>query len=141
MLMKKRIVDAVFTNGLRTLRYFSGEEKFKYENKVRQFRPLGDFDVDLAEEKFASQLRKQVSTHVDIFNESVNPLPIVLKRHHLNELHRIQEAVFFAIKTIVSNYHRDERIQSMYKFSRRVEHILKLHEGKPYTNIGAYRYC
>ena len=71
-------------------------------------------------------------------NNSVNPYPMVVSQQELNEYRRIQEAIYFSIKCIVTNYDSDSRIRETYNFPDEVKDLLKLCDDQSY-NVGSYR--
>lgn len=99
------------------------------------------FDFDYAKNEFKENLANKSKATFDIVGpKSCYPLPILLTQRQLDEMEKIQEALCLAIKCIVSNYHQDERIQSIYKFSNQIKSILDLYKEKSYFNIGSYRF-
>lgn len=68
-----------------------------------------------------------------------NPYPFIISQRELSEQRKIQEAVYFTMKSIVTNYNFDSRIRETYDFSDQVKEIIKLCDDKPYDYVGSYR--
>jgi hypothetical protein len=133
--------------------YFNFLNRFKMK---KTFSILNNFTQKRNHQLFISsnfdifkKVKSNVITHLNknkskLYNEIVgtnntNPYPFIISKQNIHEYKQIQEALYFAIKTIVLNYNHDSRIQETYNFSNEVKEILKICYDKPYKHIGAYR--
>lgn len=98
------------------------------------------FDFELAKRELSSELEKKSKIFFKIFeHDSFHPLPFALNQWQLNEFQKLQESIYLALKSIVSNYNNDIRIKDVYRFSPKINQILQLYQHKPYLSVGSYR--
>ena len=88
--------------------------------------------------KYLNEKKSKIFSEIVGANRT-NPYPFIVTKKQIDDYQRIQEALYYSIKTIVTNYQRDYRIQEVYKFSSEIKEILDLCNEKPYKHIGAYR--
>ena len=94
--------------------------------------------------KIGDQAECSIDQHKSSFfscisKEFISPLPILVTHFEYEELERIQKAICSSIKHVVSSFHQDQQIQSIFNFSDKVRAILDLYKNMPYERIGTYR--
>ena len=93
-----------------------------------------------AKREFGEKIDNQV---VDIYGgrDSLYPLPHVLTGYQVESLRKLQEAIYFTLSAIITNFSRDSRIYETYGFEPKIRSLLSLYDSSsiPYRNVGSYR--
>lgn len=89
--------------------------------------------------ELVAKLEQKAESYMFTGKSSINPLPVLMSKSHIAQYKSIQEALSFAIQTMVTNYFYDERIQKAFRLCPQVKNILEMHREKPYESIGSFR--
>ena len=122
----------------------NGNEKCIFRPAI-PVQPHFDLIAKADYHKIYSDLIKLIESKTPIYfdfvpSKLINPLPILVSKSQLEEYNKIQEALYYSIQTIVSNYFNDKRIQEVFNFSKNVQQILEFYRNKSFDEVGSFRW-
>ena len=133
---------------LNSLKEILGEKMMEEPIKKLDPTPIYQPFLDLKRPSDYQKIHSEIVNAIDLKTKSyfdyvpkrlINPLPILVSESQLKEFKDIQEALFYSIQAIVSNFFNDQRISDVFNFPEKVMKVLELYRDKTYDRVGSFR--